>query len=207
MKRVILLVIMATCITSVYGQHKRSKKHGESPIVERPNFHFAKNSNLIRNLDTLKYDSVKIFSFGCGNGFKQPPGLLYKTSNSSSGGFMLGEGFIDSTQHWLPLLSDGGKIIQQHDINKILTTFKNIHNDNYEGMEPVGCFEPQMGIMFYKAGLVNAHMDICFGCSRINLEIFKNERVLFKYHLDMLGVTTNQVFKKIDEGYLVNKCW
>ena len=110
MKRVILSVIMATCITSAYGQHKRSKKHGESPIVERPNFHFAKNSDLIRNLDTLKYDSVKIFSFGCGNGFKQPAGLLYKTSNSSSSGFMLGEGFIDSTQHWLPCYLTGAKL-------------------------------------------------------------------------------------------------
>jgi hypothetical protein len=206
MKRVILLVTMTMCIASAFGQHKRSKKQVRLANPKPTVVHSPSCDNLVNNLNTLKYDSVKVFSFGCPNGLELPQGLLYKQSSNSDGGFMLSEGFIDSTQHWLPVLSDGGRIMKQPDIDKIIKTFKNVYDDDYKDMESTGCLNPRMGIMFYRGGLVNAHMDVCFECSQINLEIFKNERVLFKFHLDILGADTDLAFRAVRDDYKLIEC-
>lgn len=186
-------------ITDAFAQNNHTGKKGYS---KRLNYHIKKDTSLIRNIENMHYDSVMIFSFGClPFVHPQPKKYTYK----ESGDFMLSDGLVDSTQHWLPLLSDTGKIVKSNDLVKLLTTFKHVSSDVYED-EPSGCFEPHMGIMFYKNGLVNAHMDVCLTCGQISFEKFANGHVIYRYNLGVLGNKTRKVFTRLGVEYNIRSC-
>ena len=42
-------------------------------------------------------------------------------------------------------------------------------NDKFSfGLGTMSCFEPHIGVLFYKDGYINAYIDICLDCNRLN---------------------------------------
>ena len=44
-----------------------------------------------------------------------------------------------------------------------------------------------MGIMFFKDGIVQAHVDVCLTCEKLVFEQFKNEHIIYRYDCGLLG--------------------
>ncbi|RFZ95271.1 hypothetical protein D0C36_07010 [Mucilaginibacter conchicola] len=198
----ICLVLVISCFVA-FGQ--KAKKTRKAPRTIVLNWEPVAYPDLQKNIDQLRYDSVKVFSFGCEKLLNpQPKGFLYKTRQDGEG-IRFGEPIVDSTQHWLPTLADAGHVLSSKDTEKILTTVKKYLHDQYKG-NPLGCFDPHMGIVFFKNGIANAHMDVCLGCSKMYFEIFNEQKVMYRFNLELLGKNTENLFRSLKSGYQLIDC-
>ena len=202
MRVVIACVLLSILCFTGYGQNKR--KHKKQAYIT---LHWEPTAEpaLIKNINQLRYDSVKIFSFGCLPVLNtQPKGFLDKQRIEGEG-IRFGEPIVDSTQHWLPSLADNGHLLSAADTKSVLGTIKNFYHDHYNS-ESLGCFEPHMGIVFFKDGIVNAHIDVCLTCERIYFEIVKDARVFYRFELASLGIKSDRIFRSIKSKYKLIDC-
>ncbi|MBW4888320.1 hypothetical protein KXQ82_01275 [Mucilaginibacter sp. HMF5004] len=154
-------------------------------------------------IDNLKADSVKIYSFSCGTPIKPPIGILLEEPDENKDIYR--EALIDSTQHWASSLADSGKVLKKNDIRNILKTLKYSYLD-VSGSDPNGCSQPRMGIMFFKGGIVNAHISVCLACRKMTFEEFKNGHVFHHYRWGTLGPKTYTYFKTLCSTYKLLCC-
>lgn len=146
-----------------------------------------------RKLERLKYDSVKVFYFN------------YKSKVDF---FALGrlndDRLIDKDQKWALSLYDLGKNLSNEDIKHLYSSIKNINNDHSD-FDPVGCYEPRMGIAFYYKGKVNAHIDVCFECRNMRIEIFSYYKEFSKFS-SLIGDNTYKYLEALCIKYSLPSC-
>jgi len=145
-----------------------------------------KSKRLIKNLNELQYDSVKVFHFNCRSDVD-----LVKF------GLLNDETVIDENQTWAYTVSSTGEVISKNDIKNICKALLN--NDRQLGNDdPNGCYQPRMGIVFYNKDLANATIDVCLECDSMKLRIFDSGKI--KYY-EMWGVLSAQ-----SEKYFTSLC-
>jgi len=170
-------------------------------------------------IDNLKADSVKIYSFSCGVLIKPPPGIMLEVVEGPQ---PTPERLIDSTQHFAFTLADSGKLVKPDDIKGILRTIKYEYLDTIvqpkpiwiKGKlvrhillnEPTGCYEPRMGIMFFKDGIVHAHVDVCLTCGKLVFEQFNKGHVSYRYDCVVLGPKMEPYFSALCVNYKLLCC-
>lgn len=120
---------------------------------------FAKNKIKKNPFDTLTYDSVVAYDFK-GNG--DNPIVKYGSLNK--------------------LLIVKSIKLSKKQINRISKT---IGKKSSYGGYTASCFDPHLGIVYYKNGLIIAHINICFQCNYLlaypnlpeNLFMFKEKGI------------------------------
>jgi len=190
-RKVIGLILGVCCVVASHAQTRKVAHHKKKiPVYELELMHVT---------DKLQADSVKIYSFSCGTPITPPTGIMLTTKHEDE---MLPALLIDSTQHWAYTIADTGKMIKSDDLTSLLKLLKysyldtipqpkprRIHGDLVQEVilnEPTGCYEPRMGIMFFKDGMVQAHIDVCLQCGKLEFETFANGHVAYKFHMGIL---------------------
>jgi hypothetical protein len=146
------------------------------------------------NLNQLKYDSVKVFSFNCSSKVNiEQYGLIADTS------------LITSSQQWAYTIEGKGNIVNNNDIKylfKVLIANEFMKKDG----DPAGCYKPRLGFAFFKKGIVVAHIDVCLECFKSEMEIFKPNKPAFRYFFKTLRYITETKLSALCSKYNMECC-
>jgi len=154
------------------------------------------NKNLLSKLREIKCDSVKIFYFNC------------KTNiDVAQFGIVNDSMLVDHNQIWAHTVSSISNSLSKTDIENIALILAKADYDK-TGSDPLGCYEPRMGIAYFKTGLVVLHVDICLECNRIVLEIFDTNKKIVGYSKQwaVMGYNTRGFFEKLCFNYHLPCC-
>lgn len=132
-------------------------------------------SKLIFELNKLGYDSVKVYSFNCTSSVKiEDYGLIADTS------------LVNQNRQWAYTVAEYGTVAASHDIKNLFgILFKNERSKTTG--DPVGCYLPRFGYVFFEKGIPVAHIDICLECDKAVLEIFRINANSFRYYFKTLS--------------------
>lgn len=158
-------------------------------------FNCLGQNKVFRKFSRIKYDSVKIFSFNYDSKINlRDYGLLNDTS------------LVDAHQNWAHTVSKVGFELSEDDITGALSVIKIFKTDNTDS-DPMGCYTPRMGIVYFRKEKAIAHIDICLECSKIMIEIFnENYKVLCNNPPETMGGNTFKFFQNLCIKYKLKYC-
>lgn len=162
----------------------------------KKNFYNVKDKMLIEEIKKLEYDSVKVFYLNSNKlktrvfSLKVDTPYIYNLMGKSSDPTC-----VDGSK-----TEDKGKLIQKGDGKMLLKILKNSYRDIYinEGVSP---FRPTVGFVFFRNGIVYSHVDISLFDGIIELEIFDNRDIPFRYYWGLIGMKTNSTLTLLLKKY------
>ncbi|CAN5366663.1 hypothetical protein BH09BAC6_BH09BAC6_05170 [soil metagenome] len=182
------------------GKSAHKNKSVPAYFLERSgrDFYNIKDTLLINELSKLKYDSVKVFYFNRNRNQTQKFSLKVDTPN------IYNVRITDDNPVEIngSNTTDKGKLLQKRDGQQLLQTLKNSYKDIY-GNDPVSPFSPTVGFVFFKNGIVYAHIDIALRYGKIELEIFNKKESPFRYYWEVIGDETERVLNLLYKKYQV----
>jgi hypothetical protein len=150
-----------------------------------------KDENLIRNLDKLNFDSVKVFAFNCQRSSWNDYGYVIDSANLY---------YKKSSKYF-----NKGKILSGSDVKNIMKRLKESYKDKYPFFT-VTPYIPTMGIAFFYEGEIIAHLDISTYTSKMNFEITKDGKQVYLYDWITMGVNMRKAFDKLCRNYKLECC-
>lgn len=193
---VLLTLFIAFYCCSALGQNKRKVNQKEGGGNYR-NFYNKFNANLYDHLINLRYDSVKAFYFNREKHETESFSLSVDTPNIYN---RVSKDTV-FTQLKGSQTNDKGKLLSKSDSKSLVQILLNSNKDNYGKDSPVGIYAPSMGFVFFRKGKACAHLDVAWAYDKIELEVFGQDKVAFRYERALLGEKTRRFLKAIVKKY------
>jgi hypothetical protein len=166
-------------------------------------FRYKKDYRLLHEIDTMRYDSVKIYSF-CDK-LGSHPKLKYTYIFAPNEDFIGPEQLVDERERWANNLADDGQAIAVADLRKVTDALKFSYRDVVHS-DPSGCYSPRIAVVFFKNGHIKSHIDICLQCRRVVFEKFGQQKIAYKEYWPVLTPTMDTVFKALCQKYQLGCC-
>ncbi|MCQ6957538.1 hypothetical protein [Mucilaginibacter aquariorum] len=152
------------------------------------------NDSLRFELESLKYDSVKMFYFNKEKYNVNEFSLKVDTPNIYNRITFPDTSFvsIDGSQ-----TDHKGALVFMHDAKKLLKILANFKNEVFPYNEPIKEYIPTVGFVFFKNKVAVGHIDIAFFDNKIRIEIFKNNSLNYHYSRDVIGSKLEDFCRKL----------
>lgn len=154
---------------------------------------FAQNKTY-KAFSKLSYNAVNIYYFNCDtSSMLEKHNLLCDTS------------LVNANGNWAYTVSDIKHTLSPFEIGSLLKVLKTYHLE-VATSDPVACYTPRMGIVFFKDKLPIAHIDICLECNKMMIEVFDNKGTKFRRSPFTIGAKTARYFKLLCLKYRLKGC-
>jgi len=154
---------------------------------------FAQNK-AYKALAKLNYNSVSLYYFNCDT-----------NSNLIKYDLLCDTSLVDSKGKWAYTVSDTNHRLSLPEVASVIEIIKRYHLD-FTSSDPVACYTPRMGIVFYNGKLPLAHIDICLECSKVMIETFDKGKIKFRESPVSIGTKTATFFKSLCLKYGLKGC-
>lgn len=177
--------LLITCITLV-SLVLLSQCQAQEVRSNRSHPYNRKDVRFHSVLKGMQFDSVKVFRINCNKIDYEGPGVLLDTSmlyyklNSSS--------------------LNISKMVVVEDIKDLLYVLKRSHRDVYRD-DPVSPYVPSIGVVFYSAHKVCAHIEVSLETGKMELEVINADHSTYQKSWAVLGENMRLYFKDIKEKY------
>jgi hypothetical protein len=200
-------ILFTTIMIFFFLAGKAQKRHvpRKYKFYTRKTVYNKMDAALIANLNSIKYDSVKVFYLNERKDDTEDFSLVVDTPDIYNVVKFRPEHHLnDSTLQYMELpgsiTNDKGKLLSIRDCETLLQLLKDSYKDEYND-DPVGPYIPTIGFAYFKDGIVCAHLDVAIAVNKMELEVFYKGQEPYRYGWSIVGSKTYDFLKAEAKKY------